>query len=126
MLYHEFTHAVIHSMAGNRVPTWLDEGLAQYEERWVRAPEGRIEGDLIPLSKLSGSFMKDGTATAKQAYAEALSAVQFFVDRYGMFSLSRVLSLLGKGKGISDAMNEAAGVTLPQFERLWRESLGYQ
>ena len=52
--------------------------------------------------------------------------MQFFVDRYGMFSLSRVLSLLGKGKGISDAMNEAAGVTLPQFEGLWRESLGYR
>ena len=126
VLYHEFTHAVIHSMAGNRVPTWLDEGLAQYEERWVRAPEGRMEGDLIPLSKLSGSFMKDGTDTAKQAYAESLSAVQFFVDRYGMFSLSRVLNLLGEGKDISEAMNEAAGVTLPQFEGLWRESLGYQ
>jgi len=126
ILHHEFTHAVLHTIAGNKIPTWLDEGIAQYEERWAREPEGDLTGgEVVPLSSLSGSFMGMGdSGKVRQAYAESLSAVRFYVDRYGMYSLSRLVKLLGEGRGLSDAMVEAAGVSLVDFEGLWRNSLG--
>lgn len=126
VLYHEFTHAVLHTIAGRNIPTWLDEGIAQYEERWARDPAGHVGGgELLPLSSLSGSFMGIGdSGKVRQAYAESLSAVRFYVDRYGMYSLSRLVKLLGEGKGLSDAMLDAAGVSLKDFEGLWRNSLG--
>ncbi len=126
VLHHEFTHAVLHTIAGNKLPTWLDEGIAQYEERWAREPEGDVRGgDFIPLSSLSGSFMGIGDpGKVRQAYAESLSAVRFYVDRYGMYSLSNLVKLLGEGRGLSDAMVEAAGISLADFESLWRNSLG--
>jgi tetratricopeptide (TPR) repeat protein len=126
VLYHEYTHAVIRMVAGSRLPTWLDEGIAQYEERWVRQPKSDQPGpDIRPLSTLNGSFMAIGDAqAAKQAYAESLSAVEFYVSRYGMYSLSRLVRLIGEGSKMDAAMNEAAGVSFGDFEGLWRASIG--
>jgi hypothetical protein len=79
---------------------------------------------MLPLSSISGSFMGMGdSGKVRQAYAESLSAVRFYVDRYGMYSLSRLVKLLGEGRGLSDAMFEAAGVSLADFESRWRNSL---
>lgn len=126
VLYHEYTHAVIRMVAGNRLPTWLDEGIAQYEERWVRQPKQDPPGpDIRPLESLGGSFMGIGDAqAAKQAYAESLSAVEFYVSRYGMYSLSKLVRLVGEGSKLDAAMNDAAGVPLGDFEGLWRASIG--
>ncbi len=126
VLYHEYTHAVIHMVAGGRLPTWLDEGIAQYEERWIRQPKSEPPGpDVRSLSSLSGSFMGIGDAqAARQAYAESLSAVDFYVSRYGMYSLSKLVRLIGEGSKIDAAMNEAVGVSLGDFEGTWKASLG--
>jgi hypothetical protein len=56
---------------------------------------------------------------AKNAYAESLSAVQYYVDRFGMYSLSNLIKNLGEGRGVSDAMKKAAGVSLSEFEQDW-------
>ncbi len=125
VLHHEYTHAVVHMMVGHALPTWLDEGIAEYEEHWARKSKVRLRTDaLLPLSSLSGSFMGIGdSAGAEQAYAESLSAVSFYIDRFGMYSLTRLLRLMGEGKGLSDAMEVAAGVTLKEFDDLWQGSV---
>src|SRR3990172_6106018 len=124
VLHHEYTHAVLYMIAGNAVPTWLGEGLAQYEERWARPARPAQGLEPVPLSSLSGSFMGMGDAEkAKSAYEQSLSAVQYYVDRFGIYNLSRIVRLLGEGRSLSDAMAEASGVTLDEFEGLWRASL---
>jgi len=125
VLHHEYTHAVVHMIVGHGLPTWLDEGIAQYEEHWVRTPRQTISSNvLIPLSALSGSFMGIGdTAGAELAYSESLSAVNYYIDRFGIYSLTKMLKLMGEGKSLSDAMDDAAGVTLEDFEKLWESSV---
>ena len=118
VIHHEFTHAVIHMVAGGQVPAWLDEGTAQYEERWARQP--KADGFTpVPLSKLDKTFINMDPDKAKNAYAESLSAVQYYVDRFGMYSLSNLIKNLGEGRGVSDAMKKAAGVSLSEFEQDW-------
>ena len=123
VLHHEYTHAVIRMMAGGKVPVWLNEGLAQYEERWARphVEPGPIK-NFIPLSELSGSFMGMDADKAEQAYAQSLSAVQYYINRYGMYSLSKLVKLLGEGRGIGEAMEEAAGVAPEKFEEYWHRN----
>jgi tetratricopeptide (TPR) repeat protein len=124
VLHHEYTHAVVHMIVGHGLPTWLDEGVAQYEEHWARQAKADIRLDgVLPLSSLSGSFMGMDPARAEQAYAESLSAVNFYVDRFGMYSLAKLLRLMGEGKSLSGAMEESAGVRLEQFELLWKDSV---
>jgi peptidase MA superfamily protein/tetratricopeptide repeat protein len=126
VLHHEYTHAVIRMIVGGgRVPTWLDEGIAQYEERWARTPKADFgQAELMPLSTLNGSFMGIGDPDkVRLAYAESLSAVEYYVDHFGVYSLSKLLVGLGEGKDISGAMVQAAGITFERFDELWRGSL---
>jgi hypothetical protein len=118
VIHHEFTHAVIHREVSGHVPAWLDEGTAQYEERWARQP--KADGFTpVPLSTLDATFINMDPDKAKNAYAESLSAVQYYVDRFGMYSLSNLIKNLGEGRGVSDAMKKAAGVSLSEFEQDW-------
>ena len=126
VLYHEYTHAALHLMAGSKLPTWLDEGIAQYEERWVREPREDLDQALFtPLSALNGSFMKIGDpAKVRQAYAESLSAVRFYVDRFGQYNLGKLVRLLGEGSDISDSFRDTTGVSFEDFGSLWSSNLG--
>jgi tetratricopeptide (TPR) repeat protein len=121
VIHHEFTHAVIHREVSGHVPAWLDEGTAQYEERWARQPKA---GGFtpVPLSALDKTFINMDPDKARNAYAESLSAVQYYVDRFGMYSLSSLIKDLGEGRGLSGAMKDAAGVSLSGFEQDWRGS----
>jgi len=125
VLYHEYTHAVIHMQAGNKVPTWLDEGIAQYEEHWVRGAKGDLgAAEFVPLSGLDGSFLAmSDPAKVKQAYAESLSAVEFYVDRFGKYNLGKLVRMLGQGMDLSDAIHETTGVSMQDFDALWSDSL---
>jgi len=124
ILHHEYTHAVINLIAGQRVPAWLNEGIAQHEESWAkpRAAQGGFR--VVPFKSLESSFVSMDSAKANDAYAESLSAVEFFIKRYGTYSLSKLIKLIGDGKSVSDSMTDAAGVSLDQFEELWRNGLG--
>jgi len=128
VLYHEYTHAVIRMVAGNNVPTWLNEGIAQYEERWVRTPSAELgEQGTVPLSSLNGSFLKIGDpGSVRQAYAESLSAVGFYVDRFGRYSLAKLVRLLGDGKDVQSAVQDTTGVSFKDFEGYWLNSLNKQ
>ncbi len=123
VLHHEYTHAVIHTEISGHVPAWLDEGVAQYEEHWASR---RRAGDFapVPLNSLDDSFTKLDATKARGAYAESLSAVRYYINRYGMYSLSQLIKEMGKGKDVSGAMQYSAGVSLAEFERDWREDLG--
>ncbi len=58
IIRHELTHALLHRIAGNNVPTWLHEGIAQYkdgvEDSAVRdlLRDAVINNTLIPISKM--------------------------------------------------------------------------
>ena len=56
VLAHEFTHALIYSIAPRGVPQWLNEGLAQLfePERGGQTPDPT--GPMIPLSRLERTF----------------------------------------------------------------------
>ncbi len=123
VLHHEYTHAVIHTEISGHVPAWLDEGVAQYEEHWaVRRKAGDFAP--VPLGSLDSTFTKLDATKAREAYAESLSVVRYYVNTYGMYSLSQLIKAMGRGKDVSAAMKYAAGVSLPDFEREWREDLG--
>lgn len=128
VIFHEYTHAVVHRMGGGRVPVWLNEGIAQYEE-------GRNEGSddmfrylasaekLVPLKYLEGPFMGLNQNQAIVAYAEALSAVKYIMDEYGMGILTRLLSSYRDGKGSEEAIINTFQMTYDEFQESWIRNL---
>ena len=141
ILYHEYVHAVIHSITRQqlggikdlpspRVPLWLHEGLAQYLE--TGSERGAVDERLrplaqrqamIPLTVLEGSFMGLNAAQASLAYAESLSVVGYLVDRHGMYRVKRFLEALSRHQGIEPACQEAFSLSYDALQTSWRSSL---
>ncbi len=128
VIFHEYTHAVVHRMGGGRVPVWLNEGIAQYED-------GRNEGrddlfrylasaeNLVPLKYLEGSFMGLNQNQAIVAYGEGLSAVKYIMDEYGMGILIKLLSSYRDGKDSEASIKDTFQMTYKEFQESWIRNL---
>ena len=102
MLWHEFTHVITLTLTKNKMPRWLSEGISVYEERQARGNWGEqmrpryramiLGEDLVPLSQLSGAFLRPKSPVHLQfAYYESALVVEFLVGRFGLPALKEVL-----------------------------------
>lgn len=93
VLRHEVAHAFTRSIGGTRVPSWLNEGLAQWLESpatrsaEVRIARGRLGASgtgLFPLSELQGTLAQwKDRAKISRAYDQALAFTGYLIDQYG-------------------------------------------
>jgi tetratricopeptide (TPR) repeat protein len=121
-LWHEMCHVVTLHKTHNKMPRWLSEGISVYEERqadprWGQAitPATRawlLEDTLTPVSQLSAAFLHAPSPAHLQfAYLESSLVVEFFIERYGLDTLRRVLVDLGVGMPIQEALARYVGST---------------
>ncbi len=125
VLMHEYTHALIRSIAGGNVPAWLHEGIAQLEEGRTRADAAAaLSGKELPaLSDLTGSFINDSdTARVKVRYATAFDFVASLADKRGRTSLAEVLDRMGKGETLDDAATAVYGSSVNDLFDEWRNA----
>ena len=129
LLYHEYTHAAVRALTP-RVPTWLNEGLAQYfEGRDLGSGQKEMlrhlaeAGKLPALGDLEGSFMGLGGGQAAYAYMVSLSAVRYMADHFGVYRVKMVLEELSRGADSGRAINNALLVSPQEFEIGWKRSL---
>lgn len=132
LITHELAHLVFHDAVDNPYqypPRWLNEGLAVYlskgysdeDRRRVQGAAGG--GTIIPLEGLGGQFP---TRPGRQslAYAVSISAVDYFVDRYGQDRLVKLITAFGQGSGLDGAFLAATGEDFASFDAAWLDSLG--
>ena len=122
VLAHEFTHALIYSIAPRGVPQWLNEGLAQLfePERGGQTPD--LTGPMIPLSRLERTFEGLDDTQARLAYDQSVGAVQALVDRAGMTGVLNLLSFVGQGVPFAEAFERAVFVGYAEFQASWAAS----
>ena len=103
-LYHEFTHVVVRFLAGNRVPWWLNEGLAETFSRALGPAEtgllqeAQAQEGLFTLHDLSDSQLKKlDPALLRLAYAQAHATVQYLWTSFGQRRLVSVMSDVAQG-----------------------------
>ena len=100
VLSHEFTHALIRSLAARGVPAWLNEGLATALEtgdlEWA---EKRVKeaADAVPLSALQAGFGRFTGGQAQLAYATSALAARRLLEEAGGFAIANLLRDLGDG-----------------------------
>jgi Peptidase MA superfamily len=128
---HEVTHHVFEIATHNAYhapPFWLDEGLAVYYSEGIgprRADlqQGISQGLIIPLDGLSGTF-PSSTDSFVLSYAEAVSAVDFFLRQYGQAALTRLLAAYARGATDDEAFTAATHGTAAAFDAAWLTSIG--
>ncbi len=120
VLWHEFCHVVTLTKTNNKMPRWLSEGISVYEElqrdpTWGQSMNPRyrqmvLDGELTPVSQLSGAFLKPASPLHVQfAYYESALVVEYIVDKYGLDVLKRVLVDLGVGMPINESLGRYSG-----------------
>lgn len=119
VLAHEFTHALVHTLAPRGVPTWLNEGLATALESGDLAwAETRARTTRTPpsLAELEYSFGRLSGSQAQLAYAVSALAVRRMIEDVGGFALANLLRDLGEGATFEAAFTHRIQRSLADFE----------
>ena len=136
-LAHELAHYLMTVRAGDRVPLWLQEGMAKaLEATWRGAPPGRVHrtlgelladavarGRLLPFSSFRNSLARmarpEDTALA---FAQLSSFASWLMDSHGASVLGRLLDELAAGDE-DIAVLRATGRTLQELRSDWLAGL---
>jgi hypothetical protein len=133
MVPHEVSHLVLYQATRNPYnspPSWLDEGLAVYNQE---TPDSRFagllrdavrDGQLIPAPALNSSFPLD-PQQALLSYAESASIVAFISAHFGDAKLGALLTSFKHEMAYDEATRSALGVSLFELDAQWKASLGY-
>jgi tetratricopeptide (TPR) repeat protein len=118
ILTHEFTHALVQSIAPRGVPTWLNEGLAVlFEptgEAWADA-QLASPGPRLPLERLAGSFDRLSKDEARLAYAQSAGLVRAMLNQGGPAAVVAVLQDLAAGESFSAALERRMFIPYDAF-----------
>ena len=114
VLFHEYTHAVVHSLTP-RCPLWIHEGLAEHFSTHYPKKIGQI----IPLSYLEKSFSGLRGENIRIAYWESYSAVSYLIEKYGLFRMKELFLSLSKGTDINQAFRYTFSITYNEFVSGW-------
>ncbi len=131
---HELVHLAVHQMTSNpynELPTWLDEGLAVYNEGQPDSGmtsalyQAVAKKTLVSIRSLSSPFSAYSDA-ASLAYGESWSAVNYLITTYGQQKMLNLLNTFQQGSGYDDAFNKVYGFDMDQLYVLWKQEIGAQ
>ncbi|MDG1049970.1 MAG: hypothetical protein P8M11_16300 [Planctomycetota bacterium] len=123
VLRHETAHAFSHSIGGAAVPSWLNEGVAQWLEEPARR-ESAVEiaraklgaSALFPLSRLDGNLVGwEDRAEVARAYDQALALVDHLSVQYGADLVFSMIAACREG-GVGGAAEHFRERTLVELD----------
>ena len=130
ILFHEYTHALLHDLTKARCPTWLNEGLAEYEgARYQARSLTRLAAAYqaqrtIPWRELSEHFSPTRSVEEIQfAYEQAYSMVSYLVQRYTFWRMRRVLAAIADGTPWEETTTKEFRASMIRLEQDWRQWL---
>lgn len=137
-LTHEYVHYVIMKKTYNRVPIWLHEGIAKFEERrWLESVTPTLPVSLESL--MAEAIEKDYFITFGQmhpslaklkkkedtalAFAEVFTVIDYLFNQGGYPLLVSILDGIKNGKSTEDAVSSAIEIPFVDFEKNWLQDL---
>lgn len=122
-LRHEYVHVLVRFIAGNKVPWWLNEGMAEVfsntlePEQAVMLSRAYAEGLAFKVSDLEGSQLQRLSPEAlRLAYLQSQAAVQYLYERGGARKLVALLGAIGTGTPPEEALRVQYRRTYAQLD----------
>lgn len=130
LIWHELTHSFVQDLSRGRCPTWLNEGLAQYQENKVKKIDLRyfkkaVEGKyLLSFDELEKGISDDQNAVEILLfYQQSFVVARHLIDRHRMFKIKEMLAEYGKGKTSDQVFKDKLRLSRRTFEIKWLASL---
>lgn len=123
VLTHEFTHALIRSIAPRGVPTWLNEGLAVlFEGTSITRKQQQVRAapEPLPLERLEKSFGKLSSSEATLAYAQSAVAAHALIEQAGAPAVVNLLTDVGGGESFASAFERHILMPYAEFQKKFR------
>lgn len=132
VLLHELTHIIFREYIGyNKMPLWLDEGMATYIEyrdnaqcnMLVASIKKTIEdGKYIKFKDISNTYSITSGSDTALFYTQSFSMVYFLKKRFGNDDFAEFLSYLRSGNSLDEALRKAFRVieNTDSFESNWK------
>jgi len=143
LLRHELMHLFLDGLTRHSIPTWFNEGIAQYYEKpfSFEGDEAFEKREDAPLPKgfkqrlskafktkglynydqLSGSFQGFKRDGALLAYAQSLLMVKYFIESHGLWKLQRLLREIFLGTAFEVGFKTQTGLNPPEFYAKWKQ-----
>ena len=130
---HEFTHLLVAEAAGpadGEVPSWLNEGLAEYgnidptDDYDEALRYGIFTRRLRPLWYQTSFGGKPDDIII--AYGQARSVVRHMIDTYGEDKMAELMRALGETRDIDDALMQVYGFDQYGLDSEWRGTQGLE
>ncbi len=137
-LCHEYTHLVVERLGEGRVPVWLHEGIASFEQRRWRGETDLVldpfsskqlsraleEDRLVPLEEIGNCLAcLDGKERVQLAFAQVHTMVDHLVRARGIEALHGAVEAVRLGAPALEAMGGAWGGGYAEFEASWRTTV---
>ncbi|MEC7900395.1 MAG: tetratricopeptide repeat protein [Acidobacteriota bacterium] len=133
-LWHEIAHTFTLGVTQNRVPRWVSEGLAVYEEHRARPSWGddvsisfliaHLRGNLLPVSRITEGFVRPAyPEQILHSYFQA-SLVFELIDRdYGFQAILRLLDGYKHGLSTTESLEAIIGASPEVFDETFNTYL---
>lgn len=130
IIWHEYTHAIIHDITKGNCPIWLNEGLAKVEEfKYIKKDlsilKSAVENDqLISFVDLDSAFFTlTDEIRFELAYEESYTLANYLKKRYNLYKIKKILERLGNNETIESAFKEELNIKITEFEKRWLNEL---
>jgi tetratricopeptide (TPR) repeat protein len=136
---HELVHLALSYASKNHAPVWFHEGLAKlFERTWRGLPPAAYlappteslllkaahDKKLIAFDRMHPSIaMLPSQEDAALAFAQVVTFLESFRERYGDAGLTRAIQLLSSGQDVRLALAKVAGTGFSELETKWRATL---
>ncbi len=125
---HEVAHILVFRAGGRMVPSWLNEGIAEFANvspsfSYDIALDYAVNaGTLLPITSMSA--LPGNPEDVITFYGQASSIVEYMIFRYGAVPLRDLLSYFKEGMNINNAFEKAYGKSKTDLENEWRDFIG--
>ncbi|MBI5892115.1 MAG: hypothetical protein HZB79_00390 [Deltaproteobacteria bacterium] len=129
VLFHEYTHAIVHRLSKGRAPTWLNEGIAQYEDGTRGSEYAEILASIadnkisVSLMAIEGSFMGLNAASVQVAYIASISAAEYIINEFGISAVRNIFERIGNGEPLSSAVSNSLHMSYADLQASWLRNL---
>lgn len=125
VLRHEFTHTVTLAATENRIPHWMTEGLAVYEEPAPRSwgtkqllSDSVRRDRLFTLESIDWGFMRPRRPNDRTlAYAQSEWMVEYIIERYRYQAILKFLKAFRDGLAQAPAFRRVLKIEPNAFDR---------
>jgi tetratricopeptide (TPR) repeat protein len=130
ILWHEYTHAIVHDLSQGACPVWFNEGIATLQEDRVKSVDVSLaraayEQDQLPTwDTLWAGRYEAGTLQVN--YQISYLIVGYLVKRWSWGKLKSLLAEMGQGIEIQAAMRKVYREDPANLEIEWRRWLRRQ